>query len=277
MDKTVTKNNGTKITLYLHDNLPNGWREASIDQWIGRLICFPLDSLKKVMDDERFDQRIPCVYFLLGSEEDTLKVYIGQTDNFQKRIQDHINKRDWIENIIIVRTNPELSLTALKYLEHKLFDSFDKVISDLIISDNTQTPQIPNFHKIDQTGYETIYRNILLLLPVLGYDIFRNDDFINTERGISSNENILKYREANGYLLPDGSFRVSKDSIAELEIADHFKIHSSNKLRERLKQANILKQINGKLIFTESYDFKSKSAAACVVAGSSVNGNSAWQ
>jgi hypothetical protein len=49
MNKDLTENKGTKITLYLKSNLPNGWREASIDQWIGRLICFPLDSLKEVM------------------------------------------------------------------------------------------------------------------------------------------------------------------------------------------------------------------------------------
>lgn len=278
MNRDLTENKGTKITLYLKSNLPNGWREASIDQWIGRLICFPFDSLKEVMDFEGVDQRIPCVYFLLGYDDETLKVYIGQTDNFQERMIDHRRQRgEWIENIVIVRTNPELSLTALKYLEHKLFDNFDKVKSDLIISENTQTPQLPNFQKMDQTGYDTIYRNILLLLPVLGYDIFRNDDFINIEREKSSSENILKYKEATGYSLPDGHFRVSKDSIVELEIAEHFKNHSSNKLRERLRQENVIKLINGKLIFTESYDFKSKSAAACVVAGSSVNGNLVWQ
>lgn len=277
MDNKSTEIKGTKITLYLHDNLAKGWREASIDQWSGKAICFPVAQKERIIEFEK-SERISCVYFLIGSEaeEEKVKIYIGQTDNFKQRMINHIAERShWIENIVIIRNFPDFSLTALKYLEHKLYALIDKVNYD--VSENGQAPQLPNFAIVDKAGYEIFFKNIQILMPILGYDIFRNDDFVNTEKEISSSEIILKYKEANGYFLPDGRFRVSKDSIVELEIAEHFKNHSSNKLRERLIQENIIKLINGKLIFTESYDFKSKSGAACVVAGSAVNGNLAWK
>lgn len=275
MINTSSESSGTKITIYLHDNLAGGWRDASIDQWSGKAICFPLERMSKVMDHEK-SARLSCVYFLIGAEPEGAKVkrkiYVGQTDNFQQRMINHRSKKDWIENIVIIRSLQELSVNALKYLEHKLFILIDKVNYDA--SRNKQEPQMPNFALEDKAGYEIILKNIQILIPMFGYDILRSMDVVeDSESETSVERNILKYKGATGYALPDGKFRVTKGSTVSSGIAEHFINHTFNDLRNSLLEERIIEN----LTFTESYDFKSKSAAACVIAGSSVNGKAMWK
>ena len=221
MNNNSSETLGTKITIYLHHNIAGGWRSAYIDQWSGKTICFPLEQMSNVMKHEN-SERLSCVYFLIGAEpeEDNIKrkIYIGQTDNFQNRMADHRNTKDWIENIIIIRNLQEFSINALKYLEHKLFILIDKVNYDA--SKNRQEPQMPNFALEDKAGYEIILKNIQILIPMFGYDILRSMDVVeDSESETSVEKNILKYKEASGYSLPDGKFRILKSSIVSSGIS----------------------------------------------------------
>ncbi len=83
-----------------------------------------------------------------------------------------------------------------------------------------------------------------------------------------------KTSEAKGYVSANG-FTVLKGSRVSDNVFDSLKKHmkSYSTLRQQLEDNRII--VNG--IFQDNYEFKSPSAAACVVHGRSSNGLNDWK
>jgi len=267
---------GKKITLYLVDNLPKGLRSVRIDQWIGKATCAPRTSLKK-MDYEELKSSA-CVYFLVGQSEDggLSNVYVGETDVFGSRVNDHDYKKDWWQEIIVFFSQDgSLTKTSAKYLECVCLKRLKDAGKCNIMNGNipTQTTILQE----DVSGLEEFFANTTIVLPLLGYDIFEQKDIKDVKKAGLSLFCSGKGAEAKGLLLEDGKLLVLKGSTAIMKNAPAFEQHNYRKLKDKLISIDRLKVQDDYLIFTDDYEFSSPSAAAAIILARSASGPIEWK
>ncbi len=265
-----------KITIYLKDDLPRGQRDIRIDQWIGKAICAPRNIAKKI-DDEAL-KKSSCLYFLTNrsDEGDLLDIYVGETDTFSSRLQNHDYNKDWWQEIVVFFSQDgSLTKTGAKYLEHictkRLGDAGKCNLKNGNMPSQTLIPEE------DANGLELFFTNITTIMPLLGYDIFVNKD---TKKFSKKGTHVYcesKDIKANGILLEDGKLLVLKDSTAIKNNAASFEKHNYRFLKEKLLKIGRLIERDNELIFTDDYEFNSPSAAAAVILARSASGPSEWR
>lgn len=267
---------GKKITLFLIDELPKGIREVRIDQWVGKAVCIPRNRLKGF--DAKELNRSACVYFLLGSpEEGNLpNVYVGETDLFSNRLNDHNYKKDWWNEIVVFySTDGSLVKTGAKYLEHICVKKLTEAGKCNLMNGNN--PTLTNILREDISGLEYFFTNITTLMPLLGYDIFEQNLIKDVK---STGIPVIckgKGAVANGLWLEDGRIIVLKGSTAIKDNAPAFEAHNYRKLKDKMLEIGRLKVDGGYLVFTDDYEFDSPSAAAAIVLARSAAGPSEWK
>lgn len=65
-----------------------------------------------------------CVYFLINSKEGLYSkrmLYIGQTSNFENRMNDHIAKKDWWDCVIVFCANKPIFNSDIIFGLERLF------------------------------------------------------------------------------------------------------------------------------------------------------------
>lgn len=274
--------NGKKITIFLSTGLPKGIREVKIDQWSGKAVCGPRNTLKEIISLPEI-QQAACIYFLIGSSDEggLLNIYVGEADGFKERIKDHDSKKDWWEDVVVfISQDKSLTKTGIQYLESICVERLKKAGKCNLKNGNN--PAIPTILKEDISGLEIFYENLATIMPLLGYDIFvsANNLEVKKESGVNpifickkSSEDVL----ASAYLLNDGKMKVLKSSTASLGETESFQTHPYKKLRSELIEMKRLVQIDKVLVFTDDYVFDSPSAACGVVLGRSASGPNEWK
>jgi len=267
---------GKKITLFLIDDLPKGLRSVRIDQWIGKAVCAPRGNIKGV--DYSEIENSSSVYFLIGlnEENDLSDIYVGETDSFGNRLNNHNYKKDWWQEMVVFYSlDKSLTKTGARYLEKVCIDRLKKAGKCNLMNGNDGSDI--SILAEDKSGLEQFFANITTILPLLGYDVFEQGDI---RQGEKSDLNLIctgSGVEAHGILLDDGKLRVLKGSTAISENAPSFEHHNYRHLKNKLLEINKL-EINGdKLIFADDYEFNSPSAAAAIVLARSANGPSEWK
>ena len=120
----------TTIYTYLHNDDLYGSKIVSMDDCMCKLYNIIRDDSVFLKDFEK-DLMCPALYILTNKEEK--KAYIGETDDFIKRIPNHFaNKSFWTEVMVFLGTNEDtLSKTEVQYLEYlaieraKLVNSYE--------------------------------------------------------------------------------------------------------------------------------------------------------
>lgn len=267
---------GKKITLFLVDELPKGIREARIDQWIGKVVCVPRSRLKDF--DTKELNSSACVYFLLGPPEegDLPNVYVGETDLFSNRLNDHNYKKDWWSEIIVFYSaDGSLVKTGAKYLEHICVKRLVEAGKCNLMNGNN--PALRTIMKEDVSGLEYFFANITVVMPLLGYDIFEQ----NIIKDVKSKGLPVvckgKGAVANGLWLEDGRVVVLRGATAIKDNAPNFETHNYRKLKDKMLEIGRLKVDGDYLVFTDDYEFDSPSAAAAIVLARSAAGPSEWK
>lgn len=272
-------NPGKKITIFLAEGLPKGLREVKIDQWSGKGICGPRNSLKEIVLLPEVEAGA-CIYFLSGSPDDggLLNVYVGEADGFRQRIKDHDNKKDWWQEVAIF-VSRELTKTGVQYLESICIERLKAAGKCNLMNGNS--PSLPTVQREDVSGLEGFYSNIATIMPLLGYDIFVSDSSIKPQASLEKEQLFFCKRgssvSASAQLLKDGKMLVTKGSTAALEETDSFQTHPYKKLREELLEMGRLAKRTDVLVFLEDYVFDSPSAAAAIVQGRSASGPNEWK
>ena len=111
----------------------------------------------------------PAVYVLLNRE--TRKAYVGQTDSFKKRLQQHWNKTFWTEAMCFQANDNSLHLTSIHYLEAIAYDLAKKV-GNYDLSENTQVPKKPATTPQHRIPAEQFFEYVQFLTQFVGCDIF---------------------------------------------------------------------------------------------------------
>lgn len=158
------------IYTYLHNDDLNGSRIVSMDDCMCELFDIKRDDTRFMQD---FNEKLqkPALYILVNKEK--RKAYIGETDDFIKRINQHLIKKDfWDEVMVFLGSNEDaLSKTEVQYLEYLAYNKAIEVKS-YDLSENTQSPKNPHMSVIQKAKADKFFMYVQFLSKFVGNDIF---------------------------------------------------------------------------------------------------------
>ena len=269
------------ILTILHDNSATGIKTIEFSNRLVKGISIPRSELKKLNIKTLPEITYSWVYFLIGeTEDDELRVYIGQAVNLQKRLEQHTKSEDkefWTIAIAFTTKEAGLNESDINYLEKELINRATKTERCIIENKNTwNTCLIPLHKKADMEDF--IY-DLEILLGSLGY-LFLTP-FINSKSHQEHKEEFylkIKGNLAIGYLTQEG-FLIKKGSTwpkdmvpSAIRNQDYCYRH-----RPRLIENWIIEERGEQIIFLKDYLFNSPSWAWCVVTGSSCSWRTEWK
>ena len=266
---------GKTIEIFWYDGTGDGIVTAELSNWNGEAIKIP----RKEMDicSKEFEEVAGAgVYFLFCEKENTNgdSVYIGETENILERLTQHIHdynagKEKFYWHTAIAFVGKDLNKANIRFIENELFEIAKSLGVDVLTKNTFKNTVLKKSQKAAALEF---IDNIRVLLHALGYMILK-------EKPKETSDTVLLYckgekSDAKGYVSANG-FMVMKDSRVSNNICDSLKKHKKSyvALRQQLEDDGV---IVGH-VFQEDYEFKSPSAAACVIHGHSSNGLTDWK
>lgn len=160
----------TTIYTYLHNDDLSGSRIVSMDDCMCKLYNIKRDD-SSFLKDFNAELNKPALYILIN--ETTKQAYIGETDDFIKRINQHITKKGfWDEVLVFVGSNEDtLSKTEVQYLEFLAYNKAKETLS-YDISENTQAPKNPHMNVMQKGKTDKFFKYVQFLSKFIGCKIF---------------------------------------------------------------------------------------------------------
>ena len=265
------------IKLFLPLGDPKSLRTAEISNWNGKAIAAPRTELDLLMSRHEVEQA--GVHILTGTDPETGKpqAYVGEAEIIRDRLKQHKARDFWVQVIIFISKDENLTKAHIRYLEGRLIEDAAKTGRIELTNNQTSGARLP---ESDRKDMEVFLAKVHQLLPVLGSDIV-TPVLTSSNRNSASEEELtcsIKGLIAKGRRSPIG-FVVFQGSQAVVENRP-----SAQKqhpyvviLRDRLVQERTLVLENGHYRFTKDTEFSSPSAAASVVRGGGSNGLVEWK
>ena len=280
------ENLGRTIQLFLVDGKPSGLRKATLHGWTG-IVCVSGDAHFSALT-KRTEVDRTGIYILVGPHPEKAGeqlAYIGSANTVAERIKKSAEKHDFWETAITITTSDDdLSKGHVEYLEARLIQAANA--EKRIHLSNSTTPDTDRrrLPEADRANMEQFLNNIKVILPVIGLDMLKPQPKAVSKPSLvedTSQQAIFEIRHKSGVkaqaVEEDGEFIVLKDSEA-LYQAGHASMTSYAGLKAKLLADKVLvKKDNRALQFTQSYAFKSPSAAAAVILDRSSNGRTEWK
>lgn len=288
------------IQIYLPKGNPRGLRLAEMTTRTVRLIEIPRIHIDDFFAMPEANQ--VGLYFLVGDTDSIDKplLYIGQTGDLKRRLNQHHEKDFWTRAFVMLSTNNSMTQTHALYMEHKAIATAIEVGRYEIKNGNTgNRPHTPDPLKAD---CEELFYTLDVLLSTLGQPIFEtlsisenknhstelasivnNDYQVTTKLEIPTIEltpPIFYYKvkdgDAQGYYDDDG-FVILAGSLIRKAQTPSLPIVIT-KLREKLLEDGKLIAVNTKSYkLIENQLFKTPSGAGQMVSGRSSNGWAEWK
>lgn len=259
------------IHTFLYGDTLDSSRLVTIDTCVCRLYHIKRGD-NATLSQLGTDITKPALYILLNRE--AKKAYIGQTDNFRKRLGQHEKIHFWTEALGFISSDDSLHLTLTHYLEAIAYELAKKA-GTYDVSKNAVTPSKPNTSAQQHIFLaEQFFEYVRFLTQFVGCNIFGDDKpipqaehlFFCTRAGSN----------AQGYFVEETEeFVVLAGSELRSGECDSLKPKSIDK-RKAFIEANC-SQAKGKIILNSDYTFPSPSAAAAMVVGGSSNGWTRWK
>ncbi len=258
------------IQIYIPEGNPSGIRVADVTSRMIQIIQVPRSSLKSV--EKRFSTESVGLYLLIGFNQDTglKQVYVGEAENVLTRLKQHVQGKDFWDQVIIVNSKSNSFTKAhVKFLEYHFLSQL--VVSKSFELVNAVAPQKPNISEQVSAELMDYFETIDLLLSTLGFALFVNPSLENADLVYCKS----KKAEASGLFNSDGLL-VKKGSKANLDETESIGDWIRNE-RKNLIQNGVLVEHNSVLIFENDFLFTSPSTAAGVVLGRRANGWIEWK
>lgn len=259
------------IHTFLYGDTLDSSRLVTIDTCVCRLYHIKRGD-NATLSQLGADITKPALYILLNRE--AKKAYIGQTDNFRKRLGQHEKIHFWTEALGFISSDDSLHLTLTHYLEAIAYELAKKA-GTYDVSKNAVTPSKPNTSAQQHIFLaEQFFEYVRFLTQFVGCNIFGDDKpipqaehlFFCTRAGSN----------AQGYFVEETEeFVVLAGSELRSGECDSLKPKSIDK-RKAFIEANC-SQAKGKIVLKTDYTFPSPSAAAAMVVGGSSNGWTRWK
>jgi hypothetical protein len=265
---------GKTIKIFLIDGEPNGRMSCEISNWSGKAYKIPRIKIKECSD--RNDLISTGVYLLFGKdEEDKDLVYIGEAESILKRLNQHLNQKDfWNEAIIFISKDENLNKAHVKYLENRLHDI--ALSAKRYKVENSITPTQSSISESDRAEMEEFIENIKMLVNTLGHKVFdEKRDFKPKQKLETFIIKAARGADGQGEPTSDG-FVVFKGSKAASTIVNSM-TPSFIKFRQKLIDEGVLIDRLEYFEFSDDYVFSSPSTAAVIIMGRNANGLSEWK
>jgi len=255
--------------------LPHGdaklLRTAEISNWTGKAIAAPRSQFEGLLAREELLK--PGIYLLTGSDPDSgdPMAYIGEAEVIKDRIKSHTHKDFWIQVIVFVSKDENLTKAHIRYLEGRLIEAANALGRVKLVNSQSSGAKLP---ESDIADMEVFLAKIYQLLPVLGSEILtpikkvsKKDILVCEIKGLKAEG----MRTVDGFVVFKGSQAVLKDRPSAA------KSPYILALRKKLFKGGSLDQEKDFLSFTRDVEFSSPSAAAAVIHGGHANGLIAWK
>lgn len=280
------------IKIFVPSGDPEGVRIVTRDDWPGKAVVFPRVLLGEVKGRREYQQ--PGVYLLAGGK----KLYIGEGDPLGDRLGSHArNKTFWKKAVFFTAEGGRLNKAHVQHLESRLVALANE--AGLAELENGNQPLPPALSEEEYASAENFLREILVMLPLLGFWQFDDDRQEEAEAEIQEEAQQQVAIKNNGKRsdlysslprgmrfkfrssmpmkaaleLVDGGVQISHGSQAALEPKQHFELHGASYAAKRreLIESGVLQVDGNCYVFTRDQFFASASAAASVIAGQNHN------
>ena len=302
---------GKQVRLFLADGTVGGLMTAEILNWTGHMLRGRRSELGEIK--RREEAKRTGVYILFGTdEEDEPAAYIGEGDFVANRLDQHnIHKDFWKDVVIITSKDMNLTKAHVRYLESELIRLAQNIGRFTLLNGNAPTggAALP---EADESDMKYFISQIQILMPVLGFDIFRGRpkaaatkpdsastavksatptvEVESTEVTAPPDSPVFHMTTRDGCdakaQLIDGEFTMLEGSIINGMMKDNPAMADTTR-----KQFNARQPLHAKVVaistpgprphlvtLQKDFVFTSASAAAAVVYGrASANGRTTWQ
>jgi predicted GIY-YIG superfamily endonuclease len=265
------------IQIFLPGGDPQGIRIAEITTRIVQVIEIPRSLIGEFLKMPESEQ-VGIYYLIGGSEGDNPKVYIGQTGELRKRLNQHNkdpNKDFWERALVLISRTNSLTTTHTLFLEWHSLQTVKQ--ADRYTDENSTSGSNPHTPAPLEAECLEIFDTGKTLLATLGYPIFEPV----AKTASTPEQEDMFYCKASGAdgrgLFTQEGFVVLKGSIGRLESVPSFANTSSEESRQKLVDLSVMIEEGGKLVFTKDHLFKTPSMAATILLGRSANGWTEWK
>jgi len=166
-----------ELKIFFPQGDPNGVRTIKTVLRTGQALFFPRDKWAEAKKQEEC-QRLG-VYILGGhkdledgSEDDLPTIYIGQSSDLRKRIDQHDAGKDfWDWGIIFSSSGDDLNKAHADWLEQAMIKRASDIGQAHVL--NAIQPNETKLAQADRANMETFLRDMLQILPLVGVQAFQ--------------------------------------------------------------------------------------------------------
>lgn len=157
------------INLLLYEGNLEGVIYLEDSSWnSGELYSAPRESVNDLFETEACNKF--GVYLLLSDE----KVYVGQSSDLAKRLNQHLMKKDWWTSAVILTTKDNsLNRSDIDYLEHVLIDLATK--NNSLDCDNKNKGNVVKVDKFRKVVLQQYLEEALFLMELIGITVFKKE------------------------------------------------------------------------------------------------------
>lgn len=257
------------IKLFLLEGDPTGPKKVQLNNWSGLAFVIPRNKLEIVNQREELSKQ--CVYFLIGGTSISPEVYVGEAENFQKRIPQHQSKDFWNTVIVFSSKDENLSKAHIKFLEAAFIKDCQKANRAKLHNGNS--PDGSKLSEEDQCDMAEFKDSIKFVLSTLGYTFHE----IASEVNKNFEEYFIKSKglKARGLYSSEGIILLEGSQISKVETPSiHGYLHN---LRSEKIQEKVMIEKETFFEVQQKITFSSLSTAAGFVMGRSANGWTEWK
>ena len=249
------------IKIFLLEGDPTGAKKVQLSNWSGMAFVIPRSKLEIVNKRDELNKQ--CIYFLVGGSSISPEVYVGEAENFQKRIPQHQSKDFWNACVVFLAKDENLSKAHVRFLEAKFIDDCFKANRAKLHNGNS--PEGSKLSEEDESDMNEFKQNIKLILSTLGYTFHE----IPSIAPKSSAQYFIKAKglEAKGIYTSEGIIVLEGSQVTKDEVPSiHEYLH--NIRAEKLQEKAMVDKVTY-LEVQQKITFSSVSTAAGFVMGRS--------
>jgi hypothetical protein len=160
------------IRIFVPDGDPEGVRLIDRMNWTGVGLAFPRSRWSEV--SKRAEMRRAGVYILVGyrgDDQDLPTLYIGQSEDVGRRLQQHYDTKDfWNWAILFTSNSGGLNRAHVMWLEHALIRRARE--AGRSHPENEAKPNEPALSEAEKADTQGFLKEMLQILPLVGLRAF---------------------------------------------------------------------------------------------------------
>lgn len=263
-----------------------GPKTIEIGNWIGKAIYSPISYVTKLINKQKELEKLG-VYILKSTTDNPMyseKVYIGE-GNIRDRLKAHLreSKMEFDELIAFVSKDNMLNKAFVEYLEAESIRIVKEAKTAKLA--NIIHPNKRSLHEADISVMQYFLEQMEIILPLVGFMCFKPNT-INKEESNELIESIKNNKEKVYYISREDieaksvetekGFIVLKGSTCRKGNVPSLK-RGRVDVKNKLIEADILKEKGDIYVFTEDTIFNSPSEAASLILGAQTSGPQTWK